>query len=100
MPLFATESPFYSKLSPEELRQCEELSNRGGSACRYPWRDTDNYKVGDSFFKPASKEDIDKDRSRPSCPKSITEETGIRWGSKSIYNRQTKQYGYLVTRIS
>ena len=86
------------RLSKDDERQCASLSNRGGSLSRYPWRDP-SYKVGDSFFKPMSKEEIDQDKGRPGQPPSVREE-GIIWRSKRVYNKRSKQYGYQVTRIA
>ena len=64
---------------------------------RYPWRDP-SYEVGDSFFKPMSKEEVDADKGRPGIPPSVREE-GILWTSKRVYRRDVKQYGYKVTRL-
>ena len=86
------------RLSKDDERQCVSLSNRGGSSCRYPWRDP-SYKVGDSFFKPMSKEEVDQDKGRPGQPPSVREEGRI-WRSKRVYLQNKKQYGYKVTRIA
>ena len=85
------------RLSKEDEKQCISLSNRGGSLSRYPWRDP-TYKVGDSFFKPMSKEEVEVDKGRPGQPPSVREE-GIVWRSKRVYNKRKKQYGYKVTRV-
>ena len=85
------------RLSKEDERQCVPLTNRGGSIGRYPWRDP-SYKVGDSFFKPMSKEELEQDKGRPGQPPSVRDE-GLIWRSKRIYHKGKKQYGYRVTRI-
>ena len=89
-------TPFV-RLTTADEKQCVSLSNRGGSLSRYPWRDP-SYKVGDSFFKPMSKEEVDADKGRPGIPPSVREE-GILWTSKRVYRRDVKQYGYKVTRL-
>ena len=85
------------RLSKDDERQCVSLSNRGGSLSRYPWRDP-SYKIGDSFFKAMSKEEVENDKGRPGQPPSVRDE-GIIWRSKRIYHTGKKQYGYQVTRI-
>jgi hypothetical protein len=90
--------PTIVRLTADDEKQCVSLSNRGGSIGRYPWRDP-SYKIGDSFFKPMSKEEVDQDKGRPGQPPSVRDE-GIIWRSKRVYHKGKKQYGYRVTRIA
>ena len=90
-------NPPIVRLSKDDEKQCVSLSNRGGSPCHYPWRDP-SYRVGDSFFKAMSKEEVENDKGRPGQPPSVRDEGNI-WRSKRIYHTGKKQYGYQVTRI-
>ena len=74
---------------------------RGGSnsnACKYPWRDP-SFAVGDSFFKPMSKEELKSGKGRPNMPPTL-KEFGIRWTINACYNQETKQYGYHCTKLA
>ena len=89
----------WHRMTVEEREQCIPLSSRNGSTCRYPWIDP-SYKVGDSFFKAVSKEELDADKLRPSCPKNIKEHYNVSWASRGHYNKLRKQYGYTVIRTA
>lgn len=94
--VFQTDS-LYTKMTSDEVKEAVSMSNRsGGSKPRYPWY---TYDVGESFFKPMSKDELDADKGRPAPPPTVRE-MGIQWTSKRIYNRKRKQYGYQCTRIA
>ena len=88
----------YVRLSKEDEKDCVPLSNRGGSSQSYPWTDP-SYQIGDSFFKPMSKEEMEQDKGRPGVPPSVRQ-CGINWQTKRIFRNSTKQYGYQVTRTN
>ena len=90
-------SPFYIKMKSDA--NFIPISKRsGGSSQRYPWIDP-SYAVGDSFFKPMSKEEVEADKGRPGAPPSVKAQ-GLVWKTKSGYFADTKQYGYKVTRYA
>ena len=94
--IFQTDS-LYTKMTSDEVKEAVSLSNRcGGSKPHYPWY---TYDVGESFFKPMSKDELDEDKGRPAVPPSVREK-GIRWTTTRIYNKKRKQYGYKCTRIA
>lgn len=85
------------EMSEEEVADSVPLNGgKGGSKARYPWY---TYKVGKSFFKPMSKEDMESGKGRPAPPKG-TKEQGIVWTTQGIWNATRKQYGYQCTRIA
>ncbi len=86
------------RLNKEDEKYCRSLSKRGGSVSRYPWLDP-SYKIGDSFFKAMSKEEIEADKGRPSIPPGVRSQ-GVLWSTKGIYREDVKQYGYKVTRVN
>jgi hypothetical protein len=73
----------------------KKLSSRGGSKTQYPWMQT---PVNGWFFKAVSKEDLDKDKGRPGYPKSI-KDLNMKWSTEKTFCEETKQYGYLCTRL-
>jgi len=89
----------WHRMTVEERDSCVPLFKRAGSNCRYPWIDP-SFKVGDSFFKAVSREELEADKLRPSCPKNIKEQYNVNWMSRGHYNKIRKQYGYTVVRTA
>lgn len=72
-----------------------KLSSRGGGRSEYPWQST---PINGWFFKPVSKEDLDRDKGRPGYPKNL-KVLGIKYTTEKTFCEETKQYGYLCTRL-
>jgi|TARA_B100000035_G_scaffold278097_1_gene256799 hypothetical protein len=92
-------TPLFVRLTKQQQKQVVKCCpSRPGRGFSYPWKDP-SYSVGDSFFKPVSPGDWEKNRGRPNVPPKNTM-GGRGWKTTKAYREDTKQHGYYVERVA
>ena len=87
----------WKKIKKAHLAKFIPLSTGNRGKGIYPWTDP-SFEIGDSFFKPMSKEDVKSNKGRPSVS-AAAKHVNFYWKTSGVYSEDYKQYGYLVTRV-